>query len=272
MKPLYLAVSALLLGSGPALAQSAWDDIRDALYGDDPVVSQSAHVALDAPYRATDDARTVLGGHITAPPGQMITGVTLVIDENPAPVAADFTLAEPQAEFAFSLTARINGQTPLHLVALTDAGERHVAEGYLKTSGQGACAAPPGTDPVLALATLGDMELAFLPALDAPSKSVDTRIAALAGKVGALDVDISHPSHSGLQMDQITLLYIPLRVVGEVDVALDNAPYLSMTGSISLSENPRLRVSVPEGTSMAEVTLHDTDGKVTRAHTSLAAY
>ncbi|SHL78191.1 40-residue YVTN family beta-propeller repeat-containing protein [Roseovarius marisflavi] len=158
------------------------------------------------------------------------------------------------------------------VVRVTDAGERHVAERYLKTSGQGACAAPPGTDPVLALATLGDMELAFLPALDAPSKSVNTRIAALAGKVGALDVDISHPSHSGLQMDQITLLYIPLRVVGEVDVDLDNTPYLRMSGSISLSENPRLRVSVPEGTSMAEVTLHDTDGKVTRAHTSLAAY
>ena len=272
MKPLYLAVTALLLGSGPALAQSAWDDIRGALYGDDPVISQSAHVALEAPYRATDDARTVLGGHITAPLGQMITAVTLVIDENPAPVAADFTLAQPQTEFAFSLTTRINGQTPLHLVALTDAGERHVAEAYLKTSGQGACAAPPGTNPVAALATLGDMELTFLPALDAPGKSMNTRLAALAGKVGALDVDISHPSHSGLQMDQITLLYIPLRVVGEVGIALDNAPYLNMTGSISLSENPRLRVSVPEGTSVAEVTLHDTDGKVTRARTSLAAY
>ncbi|SFO33044.1 sulfur-oxidizing protein SoxY [Roseovarius lutimaris] len=272
MKPIYLAVIALLLGSGFASAQSAWDDIRGALYGDDSVISQSAHVTLEAPYRTSDDARTVLGGQIIAPTGQRIIAVTLVIDENPAPVAADFTLAQPQAAFGFRLTTRINGQTPLHLVALTDAGERHVAEGYLKTSGQGACAAPPGTDPVAALATLGDMELTFLPALDAPSESVNTRIAALAGKVGALDVDISHPSHSGLQMDQITLLYIPLRVVGAVEIALDNAPYLSMSGSISLSENPRLRVSVPEGTSMAEVTLHDTDGKVTRARTGLAAY
>jgi len=272
MKPIYLAVIALLLGSGFASAQSAWDDIRGALYGDDSVISQSAHVTLEAPYRTSDDARTVLGGQIIAPTGQRIIAVTLVIDENPAPVAADFTLAQPQAAFGFRLTTRINGQTPLHLVALTDAGERHVAEGYLKTSGQGACAAPPGTDPVAALATLGEMELAFLPALDAPSKSVNTRLATLAGKVSALDVDISHPSHSGLQMDQITLLYIPLRIVGEIGVALDNAPYLSMTGSISLSENPRLRVSVPEGTSVAEVILHDTGGKVTRARTSLAAY
>jgi sulfur-oxidizing protein SoxY len=271
MKHLAPALAALLL-SGPALAQSAWPDIQSALYGDAPVISQSAHVTLDAPYRATDDARTVLGGHVIAPPGQRITAVTLVIDENPAPVAAEFHLATPQAEFAFSLTTRLNGQTPLHLVALTDTGERHMAEAFLKTSGQGACAAPPGTDPIAALATLGEMDLAFLPDLTAPSKSVNTRLATLSGKVHALDVDISHPSHSGLAMDQISLLYTPLRVVEEVAITLDTTPYLTMTGSISLSENPRLRVSIPAGTTAAEVSLRDTDGTETQARTSLAAY
>lgn len=271
MKHLTPALAALLL-SGPALAQSAWPDIQSALYGDASLITQSAHVTLDVPYRATDDARTVLGGHVIAPPGQRITAVTLVIDENPAPVAAEFHLAAPQAEFAFSITTRLNGQTPLHLVALTDTGERHMAEAFLKTSGQGACAAPPGTDPIAALATLGEMELAFLPDLTAASKSVNTRLATLSGKVHALDVDISHPSHSGLAMDQISLLYTPLRVVEEVAITLDNAPYLTMTGSISLSENPRLRVSIPGGTTAAEVRLRDTDGTETQARTSLAAY
>lgn len=271
MKHLAPALAAFLL-CGPALAGSAWPDIQSALYGDAPVIAQSTFVTFDAPYRATDDARTVLGGHVIAPPGQRITAVTLIIDENPAPVAAEFHLAEPQAEFAFSLTTRLNGQTPLHLVALTDRDERHMTEAFLKTSGQGACAAPPGTDPVAALASLGEMELAFLPDISAPSKSVNTRLAALAGKVRALDIDISHPSHSGLAMDQITLLYTPLRVVEEVAITLDNAPYLTMTGSISLSENPRLRVSIPTGTSAAEVSLSDTDGTRTSARTSLAAY
>lgn len=266
-----LALAALLL-CGPALAQSTWPDIQSALYGDAPVIAQSAQVTLDAPYRATDDARTVLGGYVTAPAGQRITVITLVIDENPAPVAAEFHLTQPQTEFAFSLTARLNGQTPLHLVALTDAGERHMAEAFLKTSGQGACAAPPGTDPVAALATLGDMELAFLPTITAPSKSANTRLATLAGKVHALDIDISHPSHSGLAMDQITLLFTPMRVVDDLTVSLDNRPYLTMTGSISLSENPRLRVSIPSGTTAAEVSLRDTDGTKTSARTSLAAY
>ncbi|WP_297771832.1 quinoprotein dehydrogenase-associated SoxYZ-like carrier [uncultured Roseovarius sp.] len=274
MKRAMLALAAVIMisANGPARAQSAWPDIQDALFGDAPVIAHSTQVRLDAPYRATDDARTALGGHVTAPPGQKITTVMLMIDENPAPVAAEFQLAEPRSEFAFSLTTRINGQTPLHLVALTDAGERHMAEAYLKTSGQGACAAPPGTNPEDALATLGDMELAFLPALDAPSKSVNTRLAALAGKVTALDVDISHPSHSGLAMDQITLLYVPMRVVDEVAISLDNAPYVTMTGSISLSENPRLRVSIPDGVSTAEVMLRDTDGTISHARTSLAAY
>jgi len=78
-------------------------------------------------------------------------------------------------------------------------------------------------------------------------------------------VELSHPSHSGLQMDQITLLFLPMRAVQTLDVESDSNPYLSVEGSISLSENPTVSFSVPKSTFELGVTMTDTDGTVTTA-------
>ncbi len=87
-----------------------------------------------------------------------------------------------------------------------------------------------------------------------------------------MDLDISHPSHSGMQMDQISLLFIPMRYVERVDIDLDGAGFVEMTGSISLSENPRLGLAVPRSTQSVDVTMTDTDGTVTTAHKTLPGF
>ena len=53
-------------------------------------------------------------------------------------------------------------------------------------------------------------------------------------------LEIKHPSHSGMQMDQITLLYILARYVETVEVWADEDKLFTMTGSISLSEDPEI--------------------------------
>ena len=73
-------------------------------------------------------------------------------------------------------------------------------------------------------------------------------------------------------MDQISLLFIPMRYVEDLEIDLDGAGYVGVTGSISLSENPRLGVSIPARTRSVDVTLTDTSGTVTHAHKSLAGY
>ena len=50
------------------------------------------------------------------------------------------------------------------------------------------------------------------------------------------------------------------------------AAYLTMTGSISLSENPRIAVSAPSRTQSVEVELRDTDGTVRRASRRFGGY
>ena len=265
MRPL---LPVLLLAACPALA-GTWDDLAPRVFGDRPLLDGAAVITLDAPYRTDTDSRTRLAARIAAPEGTLLREVTLIIDENPMPVSAVIRLTAPQAAFRFDGTFRINGPTPLHLVAETADGRLFAVAGHVKTSGQGACAAPPGTDPAAALATLGQMTLSLGPD---PGTGPVERLARLAGAQGHLELDIRHPSHSGMQMDQISLLYIPMRYVETLDIAIDGQPFATVTGSISLSENPHLGLSVPPGARRAAVELTDTDGTVTTARTALPGY
>lgn len=265
----FFAAIALCAFAGTAPAGEAWDSVRYQLYGDRPILDAAGVIALNAPYRTDNDARTRIAAQVAAPTGGQIGSVTVVLDENPMPVSAVFSLRQPQPRFFFDVTMRINGPTGLHVIAETTDGRLFVAEGFVKTSGQGACAAPPGTDPEAALLTLGEMNLTISEVL--PGGAAD-KLAGLANRLRQLDVDISHPSHSGMQMDQITLLFLPMRYVETLQIDTDGGGYVDLTGSISLSEDPEVSLSVPGSTRSVDVTLTDTDGAVTTAHKDLAGF
>ncbi|SPH24907.1 hypothetical protein DEA8626_03941 [Defluviimonas aquaemixtae] len=263
-----LATILLLALAPPAFAdESSWPDIRAALYGERVLQSGDNVVALDAPYRSANDSRTIIGVSLAAPPGLRIAAVTVVLDENPMPVSAVIRLAEPMPRFRFEATLRFNGPTPVHVVAETADGKLFMTEGFVKTMGQGACAAPPGTNPEDALAGLGEMTIG----IGNSSRAAGTLADLSAGQM-EMSLSIDHPSHSGMQMDQITLLFIPMRYVENVTVELDGEPYAEVTGSISLSENPELTLSIPARTRGIDVTMTDTDGTVAHASRKLADY
>ncbi|WP_298976715.1 quinoprotein dehydrogenase-associated SoxYZ-like carrier [uncultured Roseobacter sp.] len=267
MKHLGLTAAFLCCTALPALASNeAWDSVKEQLYGERAMLSGEGIIAIDAPYRTYDDARTDLAAQIKAPPGAQIAKVTVVLDENPMPVSAVFDLETPQPGFYFDITMRVNGPTPMHVVAETSDGRLFVSETFVKTSGQGACAAPPGTDPEIALATLGQMNI------DVAGTVQGGKLTSLASRLSRMDVDISHPSHSGMQMDQISLLFIPMRYVENVEIDLDGAGFVDLTGSISLSENPRLGLAVPQSTRSVDVTMTDTSGAVSHVHKDLAGF
>lgn len=264
-----LLTIAALVATAPFVAvasNDAWDSIRAELYGDQPLLSGARIIDIDAPYRTYEDSRTELGAIVTAPAGAEIKKVTVVLDENPAPVSAVFNFETPLSTFYFDITMRINGPTPLHVIAEAVDGRLFMSETFVKTSGQGACSAPPGTNVEEALATLGEMQVELVGR--APLKGSD----ALTSALNRMNVDIKHPSHSGMQMDQISLLFLPMRYVENVDIELDGSGYVGLTGSISLSENPRVGISVPSKALSVGVTMTDTDGTVTRIQKNLSGF
>ena len=59
---------------------------------------------------------------------------------------------------------------------------------------------------------------------------------------------VRHPNNSGLQMDQITRLYVPAFFVRELRIWQGRDLVLSVDGGISISENPNIRFTyLPNG-------------------------
>jgi sulfur-oxidizing protein SoxY len=74
---------------------------------------------------------------------------------------------------------------------------------------------------------------------------------------------IRHPNNSGLQRDQVSLLYIPLFIVRKLRVWQGDQLLLEMAGGISISENPNIRFSyMPNGANTFRAEADDTEGHV----------
>lgn len=238
--------AAILLPLSPALAGEAWDEIRAEIVGDREIFSGEGIVTLDAPYRAKDDREVPIAASATFRDGRTVEALSIIIDDNPMPVSAVFDMDATETDFSVLASMRINGPTPVRVLVEASDGALYMAETFVKTSGLGACAAPPIAGIDAALASLGRMELRPV-AKDAPE---ETLVAQLTKPVAAstsqrpeakrVRLEMKHPSHSGMQMDQITLLYILARYVETVEVWTDEDKLFTMTGSISLSEDPEI--------------------------------
>lgn len=246
-------VASLALFSTSAFADSAsaWDEIRAELYGEREISSAEDVVTLTAPYRAKDDREVPIAATARFADGRTVKSVSIIIDGNPMPVSAVFDLETPEQSFAVTANMRINGPTPVRVVVEANNGELYMTEDFVKTSGLGACAAPPITGIKAAMATLGNMTLEPRITAEAEPESIVASLtkAPISSSSSSraepknVRLEIKHPSHSGMQMDQITLLYILARYVETVEIWTDEDKLFTMTGSISLSEDPEIEFS-----------------------------
>jgi len=230
-----------------ALQDSAtWDDLRGDVVGDAPLPPGDNLLTLGAPYRA-NDAATVPITLTQNQTGRRITGVTVVIDENPAPVAAVFSFSEAMGPLDFELRVRVDQYSNVRAIVETQEGLQMTGR-FVKASG--GCSAPASRDPAAALAGLGQMRLR---SFDAAGKQSEHRSEA--------QVMVRHPNYSGLQRDQITQLFIPAHFIDHLEVWQGSEVLFTMEGGISISENPVFRFSYnDDGSPTLTVKATDTDG------------
>jgi len=103
-----------------------------------------------------------------------------------------------------------------------------------------------------------------------PRRSADP-LRAHGAAANRVRLSISHPGKSGMQMDQITLLHRPARFIETLEVWADETPLFTVTGSISLSENPQIAFDRPHAAQALRVRLTDTDGAVFERRFGLGA-
>jgi sulfur-oxidizing protein SoxY len=251
------AATLIACGAGTLAAEEAADDpwpglVRDAFNGR-AIEDGGSILTLDLPYRAEDAAIVPLAVRTTLPPGdpRRVKAITLVIDRNPAPVAATFTLGAHAGTSSISTRVRVDSYTNVHAVAELSDGKLYAVAAFVKASG--GCSAPAAKNADEAQANEGRMKFRqFARAGDAP-----------AGRMREAQIMIRHPNNSGLQMDQVTHLYVPAYFVRELRVWQGDDLVLSMDGGISISEDPTIRFNyVPNGAKAFRAEAKDTDGHV----------
>jgi sulfur-oxidizing protein SoxY len=240
-----LACTALL-SPAPALAQdeATWREIRANVVGDREPDESTGLLTVVAPKRAEDAAIVPLEVHIRLPDGdpRRIAKLTLVVDENPAPVVGTFTFADDRSAFDISTRVRVNSYSYARAIVETSDGRLFMAKSYIKAAG--GCSAPAAKDPVEAKTNLGQMRFRTFP---------DRQEA---------QIQIRHPNYSGLQMDQTTRLYTPAWFIESLTVRKGERPLFSMTGGISISEDPSFRFSYAPNGEPVTVEARDTEGRV----------
>jgi len=150
-----------------------------------------------------------------------------------------------------STRVRVDSYTNVHAVAELSDGRLYTSTVFVKASG--GCSAPTAKNAEEAKTGLGQMRFRqFARPADGP----------MSGPREA-QIMIRHPNNSGLQRDQVSLLYIPAFFVRELRVWQGDELVLAMDGGISISEDPNIRFNyLPNGATRFRVEAVDTDGHV----------
>ncbi len=233
------AVAALIIGTlmgGPAQAADEpsadteqWADIRAFLFADRPIADNLGDVVeLDAPFRAEDAAVVPVGlkAKVDQTPSRYIRKMWLLVDKNPTPIAASFELTPESGRADIETRIRLEEYTWVRVVAETSDGQLHMARKFVRAAG--GCSAPAGKDMEAALARLGKVKF-----------KIEGEVQQ--GRPTLAQVMVSHPNNSGMQMDQVTRLFVPSHYVRHIEVAYAGKVIMSADVDFSISENPNLR-------------------------------
>jgi len=235
-----LLMAMALLAAMPVRAQDTetevWHKIREAQFaGRGFEASAEQVVSLEAPNRAEDSAVVPILIHAVQPQDEQrwVRKIWLVIDKNPSPMGAVFTLTPDSGRADIETRIRIEDYSWVRAIAETNDGKLYMAMKYVKASG--GCSAPAGKDMDAAMARLGRMKF---------RTDGDLKL----NQPNQAELMISHPNVSGLAMDQITRLYAPPRFVRTIQVLYAGKTVMSADVDFTISENPNFRFYfVPRG-------------------------
>jgi sulfur-oxidizing protein SoxY len=180
-----------------------------------------------------------------------IKTVSFVVDENPSPVAAVFRLGEGRTNAHIVTHIRLDQQSDVRVIVETNDGKLYMVEQLVKfAGGQASCSAPPVGDPAEIAASMGKMDFAAVG--EKPNGS---------HQIARARYSLNHPNHTGMVLDPVTLLYIPLLMVDRIEARQGDELVFEMTGSITLAQNPAVEFDyMTNGAAEMSVTAHDTTG------------
>lgn len=250
-----LVAASVLAMSGPVSAQDVenniWPSLKKDVFGDKEILDAKDMIVMEAPVRAEDAALVPISVKMPAAFATNVKSLTLVIDKNPSPVVGTFTYgpAAGTGDRLLATRVRINEYTDVRAIAETNDGKLYMTTKFVKASG--GCSAPAGKDAVEAMKSMGKMQIKKLAGKEGDSLTQEAQVM------------IKHLNVTGMQMNQLTGLYPPARFVSKVEVKSGNDLIFTMTGGISISEDPNFRFTHGgKAGETIEVKAEDSDGAV----------
>jgi sulfur-oxidizing protein SoxY len=226
-------------------SEETWNSIRGDILKDRPVLDGAGLVVLDAPRRAEDSAVVPIGMRVNFADDDKRTlkSLTLVIDENPAPVAATFTIGPRAGVTSISTRVRVNSYSYVRVIAELSDGQLYGVKAFVKASG--GCSAPAASNSDATKSLLGQMKFrSFRPEAEALPEA---------------QIMLRHPQNSGLQMDQLTRLYVAPFFIDNLKIWQGDDLVMAMEGGIAISEDPNIRFNYrPNGAAAFRVEAIDT--------------
>lgn len=210
---------------------ATWNSLKGDVFGQRPIGNDGGIISIEAPKRAEDAAIVPVDLRFNTAKDQRIKTVTLIVDENPAPVAAVFKFGPDAGVTHLATRLRVNAYSYVRAIAETEDGKLHMTQAFVKASG--GCSAPATKNADEAMANLGKMKLRVFSSKTLSSTSMT--------RVTDMQLMIRHPNNSGLQMDQVTRYYIPAHFIQGLTVSQGDRLIMSMEGGISISEDPNFR-------------------------------
>ena len=254
-RTLLAAAAAAVAGRRAAaqVKQDPWPSLSAQIFDDRPLRDGSAILAIEAPYRAEDAALVPIAIRSLLPAGdaRRILGITLVIDENPSPLAAVFSPGPTSEIRSLSTRVRVDSYTNVHAVAALSDGQIYASQQFVKAAG--GCSAPAAKVTADSVPP-GTMRFRLFP----PASGADE-------DRHEAQIMIRHPNYSGMQMDQLTRLYVPAHFVKSVRIWQGQDLLLAIESGISMSENPTFRFDYrPNGATSFSAEMEDNDGGSSR--------
>ena len=222
----YLAIAILLVApaasaSDDALTSGAWQNLRTQFYGAHEIGEvDETLMSMAAPGATPDPTATPVKLHFGPQAAGKVRQVRVIIDHNPAPIAATMQLAQGVPIEDIEMRLRIDRATNVRAIAELADGGLEMRSIWVKAGG--GCSAPPSA---AGTGLLGDIRFHASPDLK------------------SLQVSIHHPNNSGFQIDPITGEPIPPHFVSHIRLRSGDKIVLEAETGISLSENPTIRIA-----------------------------
>lgn len=249
--PWLLALGLLFAQAAAAGEDDAWNNVlKKKYFGDRAIEETTDLIELNAPYRAEDPALVPISftAKIPQTPAKYIKTVTLIIDNNPVPFAAAFHFTPESGKADVATRLRFNAYTNIRAIVETNDGKLSMAKSFVKASG--GCSAPIGADLEAAMARMGKMKFKLDGDKITPNQPNPVQLL------------ISHPNISGMQMDQISRMIKPAHYVDQIKVSFNGKPVLSAETDIAGSTDPNFRFYfVPDQAGELKAEIKDNLGK-----------